>query len=110
MKLLNRLFNPEWTIAYRKRGDKLLFEENGRNEAFIPLKNSLRYWCADPFLVEWNGHEYLFFERWDRYRRKGIIAYREEVNGKWGKAINVIELEGHLCVGKNQQRGLHECP
>lgn len=96
MKLLNRLFNPEWTIAYRKRGNKLLFEKDGRKETFIPLKNSMRYWCADPFLVEWNGHEYLFFERWDRYKRKGVIAYREEVNGRWGRVVNAIELEGHL--------------
>ena len=53
----------EWTMAIRKRGEKLLFEDGGAEKEFVIIPNSIRYWCADPFLINKDGREYVFFSK-----------------------------------------------
>ena len=63
----------KWTIAYRRRQmDGTLLDDTKR--PFLPVPNSWRYWCADPFLVEEDGHCWLFAELYDRVRLKGILG------------------------------------
>lgn len=63
----------EWQIAFRKISQKgMLFE--GNLSEFAILKNSLRYWYADPFLFKYKGKEYIFAEMYDRKKKKGVIG------------------------------------
>ena len=63
----------EWTIAYRiKEENALLIDE--RKREFHIIKNTWRYWCADPHLFEYEGDTYVFAELYDRVLRKGVIG------------------------------------
>ncbi|MGN1083278.1 MAG: hypothetical protein ACI4SJ_07025, partial [Candidatus Avispirillum sp.] len=78
----------EWSIAIRPRTDVLLYESNGTDKPFTVLKNSLRYWAADPFIISDGEKDFLFFEMYDRFKGKGLIGFREicdEKNGKSGR-------------------------
>lgn len=61
-----------WIIAYRKRGEKLLLEDS--SVKFHIIKNTWRYWCADPHLFEYEGCTYVFAELYDRVLRRGVIG------------------------------------
>lgn len=89
------LVKEEWNIAIRSRGDRLLFEDKNTG-GFIVLKNSFRYWAADPFIITKDGRDYLFFEMYDRFRAKGLIGYRIIENGKIGKMQIAHEMSCHL--------------
>lgn len=57
-----------WDVALRKVG-------SGEGWTVIP-NSSKRYWMADPFLYHHNREMYLFYERYDRLREIGEIAFR----------------------------------
>jgi len=87
----------EWTMAIRRRGDKLLFEDGGAEKEFVIIPNSIRYWCADPFLINKDGREYVFFEMYDRWKEKGLVGYREILDtGKFSKMKVALECPYHL--------------
>lgn len=94
--MLKSLKKCEWKIAIREREDKLLFEPNGCKKEFIALKNTFRYWCADPFLIDFKDRKYVFFELYDRLKRKGLIGYREIKGNKLGKIRKAFECNAHL--------------
>lgn len=93
--LFSKLIEREWGIAYRKnnRNNEIL---DSHEHNFILIKNTLRYWCADPFVVEDGGKTYIFFEAYDRIKRKGVIAYREVDGGRIGKIKVIIEESFHM--------------
>ena len=94
-RIKDLLVKEEWNVAIRPRGERLLFE-NGNTAGFTVLKNSFRYWCADPFIIAKDGRDYLFFEMYDRFKAKGIIGYRVIENGKVGKMKIAHEMSTHL--------------
>ena len=99
-KIKNRikdlLVKEEWCVAVRKMGEKPLFE-NKDFTGFRVLKNTFRYWCADPFIIEKNGTVYVLFEAYDRFKAKGFIGYREIfASGKVGKIKKAIETPYHM--------------
>ena len=64
---------PEaWVLAYRVRGNKTLYE--GDANGFTVLRNTARYWKADPFLFTRKGKTWIFCEMYDRKRHKGVIG------------------------------------
>ncbi len=77
LNLHKLLFREEWIIAIRSKSDKLLFEDGGTSKKFKLIKNTLRYWCADPFLITHDNKDYVFFEMYDRFKQRGVIGYRE---------------------------------
>jgi hypothetical protein len=60
------------------------------------VKNSVRYWCADPFIIEENDKVYIFFEAYDRFTNKGSIGYREVNGNVIGKMKIIINEQYHL--------------
>ncbi len=94
-RLKDLLIKEEWNIAIRKKGENLLYEDKNTS-GFIVLKNTFRYWCADPFLITKEGKDYLFFEMYDRFKAKGLIGYRIIENGKVGKIKKAMEKPYHL--------------
>lgn len=95
--MLDRMLKTEWCVAIRARDKHLLIDEGGESAKFAVIPNTTRYWCADPFLYNHEGREYLFMECYDRIKRKGVIGYREIYsNGKYSKLKIVYESAGHL--------------
>lgn len=65
-----------WTVAYRLRNAEETLMEN-RADPFTVIKNTWRYWCADPHLIEQDGRTWVFAEQYDRILRRGMIGYCE---------------------------------
>ena len=87
----------EWSLAYRVHNGKYLFDDPSLLSEFKVVKNSRRYWCADPFLIDYHGEDYVFFEMYDRLKRKGCIGYRKfNSDGSMTPMKKVFEEEGHL--------------
>lgn len=96
LKKIKSVFFPEiWCCAVRfgKDGDSLL---SGNGSVFSVLPNSYRYWTADPFVVKENGKYYLFFEMFDRIKRKGLLGCREISESGFGKMRVIYESASHL--------------
>lgn len=95
--LKDLLIKEEWNIAIRSRKDCIpLWKEGGVKEPFKVLRNTVRYWAADPFIIEEKGKDYLFFEMFDRFLGKGVIGCREISDGKIGKMKIVYKADKHL--------------
>lgn len=84
----------EWQLAFRPCGEKLLLD--GNTEGFTLIPNTIRYWYADPFLLEHNGETYVFVEAYDRVKKKGAIAWAIIKNGKCSKFNECLNLPFHL--------------
>lgn len=98
-RIRKKVCKVEWTIAIRKRDNKLLFQENVSvsEREFMPIKNTFRYWKADPFLISFHGKRYLFFEMYDRLKRKGVLGFQELFeNGALSKEKVCFEHPKHL--------------
>ena len=65
-----------WTVAYRQRQNQGTLLDDLQTP-FSLVKNTWRYWAADPHLVEYDGTTYLFAELYDRVLRRGVIGYCE---------------------------------
>jgi len=100
----------EWQIAIRHRSHRALYEGNGTG--FYAVKNTMRYWFADPFLFSHNGRDFLFAEMFDRWTEKGVIGVCQIRNGKCGNFRVCLELPWHLsypCVYEDET-GIHMIP
>ncbi|HEX3454214.1 MAG TPA: hypothetical protein VHS03_06285 [Gaiellaceae bacterium] len=82
-----RLMLPRWFIAYRRRGaaELMLLEAAGTD------------FYADPFPITVGGHDYLFFEHFQRERGYAVIAFVElDAAGRPSAPTTVIERDHHL--------------
>ena len=93
--MFEKLCVPEWCCAVRFNTDEQTVF-NDLKTPFTVLKNSRRYWCADPFLYLRGGQYYLFFEAYDRLKRKGVLGYRTVSKTGCGKIHIFYESTGHL--------------
>ena len=86
---------PEaWALAYRRRGEKALYEGNA--DGFTVIPNTARYWKADPFLFTHGNKTYLFCEMLDRKTGKGVIGAARLKNGKCSAFRVCLDLPQHL--------------
>ena len=94
-KLLSPISKVEWHVAYREKvcNDVDFTKNLGR---FIPIKNSKRYWYADPFLIDYSERTLLFVEMYDRLKRKGLLGYMDITEGVGSKFKKVYEYNCHL--------------
>lgn len=93
---MRKLSVPEWCCAVRFNKDGGASILNDTETEFTVIKDSYRYWTADPFLAEENGKYYLFFEAYDRLKRKGVLGYREITESSAGKIKIIYECDSHL--------------
>ena len=54
------LYAESWNVAWRKQGVGSILKD--KKTEFTVIKNSFRYWAADPFLFEYEGKKYIFAE------------------------------------------------
>lgn len=95
---LSKIYNHyQEEINYDIAWDIMIFNKNNPDNKIILKEDSTRFWGADPFLFETNGILYLFYERYDKKKRKGDIVYRQ-VNKDFslGKVYIAIEEKYHL--------------
>lgn len=93
----NPLIETTYGVAFRKikNKDELLF--NSENDAsFQLLKNSWRYWYADPIVFSDDGKDWLFVEKMDRLNRRGCISVAEINGGEIGAFTDVLNESFHL--------------
>ena len=90
------VFPETWCCAVRFNRDASTCIINNTNDEFTIIPNTKRYWAADPFLYEKDGHYYLFFEMFDRLKRKGLIGCREISEYGFGDMNVIYEGESHL--------------
>lgn len=84
-------------MAIRKKSENLIFEKNGYLKEFKLIKNTFRYWCADPFLITVNDKDYVFFEMYDRLKQRGVIGYREIYSeNSFSKIKTAFDIGCHL--------------
>lgn len=89
------MMEKTYRMAIRPRGSAVWGEE--RNYTFQEIRPAgARYWQADPFLIEQNGRTFLFFEAYDRIKRKGVISCCEVRQGEISAPRVVIEEAFHL--------------
>ena len=95
MKEKSKIYAESWNVAWRKCSDKNSIL-NDKKSPFTFIKNSIRYWAADPFLFEHNGDIYIFAELYDYFKRRGVIGFYKLNGKKRGKWISVISEDYHL--------------
>ena len=94
-----------YRIAIRKRNEDVFWEDPDYRFFETRPKNS-RYWQADPFLFDYDHRTYLFYESFDRIRRKGMIACAEVQDGQQLKQKIIIDEPFHLsfpCVFREKE-------
>lgn len=68
----------EFKLAIRElNGNSYLYKDKNLLKEFKIVKNPLTRWLADPFVVEINGHHYIFAESASRITGKGKLVYCE---------------------------------
>lgn len=87
-----------WKVGLRKKNckDDFFFLKKNENYYFDVIDVPKKYWIADPFVITENDEDYLFFEAFDRYKNKGVIAYCKIENHLTSKLKVVIEEPYHL--------------
>lgn len=90
------LFPGGWCCAVRFNKDSDTCIMNNAEDEFTVLSDSGRYWTADPFLAKKDGKYYLFFEMFDRFRRKGVLGFREISETNIGDLNVIYESDTHL--------------
>ena len=88
-----RIFAESWNVAYRKKQKGVPLDR--LEEPFIVIRNSFRYWAADPFLFEKDGDTYIFAELYDYILARGVIGYLK-LNADKPRWIPIIRERHHL--------------
>lgn len=91
----------KWSIAYRERKESDILSDKVSPFHEITLEKGT--WGADPFLLDYHGRTYLFYELYLEDENKGVIACTDIENGTFDKNDIIIEEDYHLsfpCVFK----------
>ncbi len=92
-------FSLHWQIAIRQSATPLLNEQDEKAalKQFKWLQSPPNHFWADPFLLEYEGSTWLFFEDFDILQEKGKIACgRIDDNGDLIEVQTVLERDYHL--------------
>ncbi|MCF0126044.1 MAG: hypothetical protein HUJ68_09895, partial [Clostridia bacterium] len=85
---MNKIKTNIYNIYYRKRKEQLLFGSKNLLD-FKKIRNPFGRWAADPFLIEYNGCNYIYAEMASIITRKGDIycINIDDKKPKWKKCI-----------------------
>lgn len=86
-------YAESWNVAWRKKRVGSILAD--KETEFKVIKNSFRYWAADPFVLEYEDKTYIFAELYDYVKCKGCLGYCEldQNTPMW---VPIIEEEYHL--------------
>lgn len=88
------LYAESWNIAWRQAAPGAVLTD--KNTPFTIIENPLRYWAADPFVVEKDGKTYIFAELYDYIRCRGILGVCELIPGEKCRWEPIIAEPFHL--------------
>lgn len=88
------LYAESWNVAWREAAPGTILTDH--TTPFTIIDNPLRYWAADPFVVERSGKTYLFAELYDYIRRRGILGCCELIPGRKCRWRPIIVEPFHL--------------
>lgn len=88
------LFAESWNVAWRQCPTGSIIDN--KETPFNIIKNSVRYWAADPFLFSYDGETYIFAELYDYVSRKGIIGCCKWDGKRFGRWKAIIREPYHL--------------
>lgn len=88
-----RFYDVEWSVAFRPHREDGCFDTP---MTFRVMKNTWRYWCADPFPFDHDGKTYVFMEVADKTTQKGMIGYRVIEDGKVSPIRICIKTPHHM--------------
>ena len=103
-----KLYAESWNVAFRKTKPANILEN--KKTPFEIIKNSWRFWAADPFLFEYNSETYVFAELYDYIACKGTLGYcklEKSKKPKWKKIISepyhmsypyIYEMNGEIYI------------
>ena len=100
MGFFDRFYDVEWTVAFRPHEDHF-----DGPMSFRVMKNTWRYWCADPFPFDYDGKTYVFMEVADKTTQKGMIGYRVIENGNVSPIRICIKTPHHMSYPMIYTRG-----
>lgn len=84
-----------YKVAYREKKVGTILCDT--TTPFHAIKNTWRYWAADPFVFEYNGDTYIFAELYDYLRRRGTIGYCKIArDGKTTRWKSIISEKYHM--------------
>ena len=93
-ELTKRLFHEQWSIVMQVKPD---MPKTISDQGFRIMRPPRDRFYADPFLIEKNGRNYLFFEDYSFSSRKGLISCCEvDRKGNCSKPRVVLERKYHL--------------
>lgn len=88
------LYAESWNVAWRKKGTGSILKD--LVTPYEVIKNSFRYWAADPFLFQYGNDIYIFAELYDYIECRGGLGYCKWNGKKFGKWKKIISEEYHL--------------
>lgn len=88
------IFAESWNVAWRMSESGTILHD--KTTPFNIIENPLRYWAADPFVIEREGKTYIFAELYDYIRCRGILGYCELIPGKKCRWTPILVEPFHL--------------
>lgn len=95
MNIKKLFYEPYWECFYRKPDTPYLTEQQEDTLSWMKIIVPRRYWCADPFLINYSGEEYIFCEVMDRKESYGKIGCGKIVDGKPTYIETIIDIGCH---------------
>ncbi len=93
-ELMKLLFREQWSIAIQS---KVAVPQMSSDREFRIMRPPRDRFYADPFIIERNGRNYLFFEDYRFSSRKGLISCCEvDSEGNYTQPRVVLECDYHL--------------
>lgn len=103
MLLNSKLFAESWNVAWWKKVQGTILTD--KETPFTVIKNSFRYWAADPFIFEYDGKAYIFAELYDYVKCRGCLGYCElnEKRVSWKPVIEEAYHISYPCIFRSGQ-------
>lgn len=90
----SRLYAEEWFIAYRTRGEETPSSSARTFQVIAPPSDRS---IMDPFIIQWDGREFVLCEDYSPHTQKGVIAWFELIPSGPSSAPEVaLERNHHL--------------
>lgn len=88
------LYAESWNVAWRHTAPGTILTD--KTTPFAIIENPLRYWAADPFVMEKDGKTWIFAELYDYIRCRGILGVCELIPGQKCRWEPIIVEPFHL--------------
>ena len=93
-RFFERFYRTDYMIAYRFINHETGIFKSDTN--FTTLKNTFNYWYADPILYKFDNKIYMFYEAYNKKKKRGEIGVASVVNNKLVNQKIIISEPFHM--------------